>query len=98
MAKANDPHEVKARDEKQDKIRKQELADIKKLLYTAEGERFFKRILDMGKVFCTTFTGNSYTYFYEGHRNMALQILNDIGDVAPEKIVVLMKRKEEDDD
>lgn len=61
--------------------RERELNDIKAVLSTREGRRFVWRLLTIGSMFRTTFTGNSTGYFLEGHRNLALVILNDIQKV-----------------
>ncbi|GAI75301.1 unnamed protein product, partial [marine sediment metagenome] len=75
---------------------KQELVDIKSIISRPEGIRFFKRLMVLGKVFQTTFTGNSQTYFLEGHRNLALMIFHDIVDAAPDKIADLLVDKDEE--
>ena len=38
----------------------------------------------------TTFTGNSHTFFLEGHRNLALKFFGDIVEAAPDKLVSLI--------
>lgn len=61
--------------------REQELNDIRTVLSTREGRRFVWRLLSIGSLFQTTFTGNSNTFFLEGHRNLALLILHDVQKV-----------------
>jgi len=82
--------------EEQRLLREQELNDIKALAATPQGLRFFKRLMKIGKVFSTTFTGNSQTFFLEGHRNFALLIFNDLAEAVPEKITAIMLNKEKD--
>lgn len=72
------------------KLREQQLEDIKTLLAMPAGLRFFKRLLTEGKMFTTTFTGNSNTFFLEGHRNLALKFFGDVCEAAPEKIPELI--------
>jgi len=67
-------------------LRKQELDDIKSILRLPGGIRFFRRLFEKGRLFSTSFTGNSHTFYYEGHRNLALQFLEDVYLVAPDKI------------
>lgn len=74
--------------------RLQELEDIRDLVGTPAGMRFFRRFMEDGKIFSTSFTGNSATYFNEGARNLTLKYFNDIVEVAPEQIVNLMYKKE----
>jgi len=82
---------VKLRD-----ARRQELQDIKDLLNTSCGMRFFKRLFEDGSIFSTTFKNNGWSAFHEGERNMALRYFNDICEAAPEKVALLIIRKAED--
>ena len=92
---AGDEKAVKAK-EKQDEIeRKQELEDVKDLLKTPQGVRFFRRLFKKGRLFQTTFTGNSTGFFLEGHRNFALEYLADVCEAAPHRIQDLIVTKDE---
>lgn len=71
--------------------RANELEDIKAVISTPHGFRFIRRLLTDGKIFHTSMTGNSYTYFNEGRRNLVLRYFEDIAEVAPNQIVQLMK-------
>jgi len=94
---ASDENAVKSKEQKEKNERAQELEDIKLLIETAPGLRFFKRLIVEGRVFQTTFTGNSQTFFLEGHRNLALKFFSDIADAAPHKVAELMINKETED-
>ena len=74
--------------------RRQELEDIRNLTRNPSGLRFLKRLFAEGKVFQTTFTGNSQTFFLEGHRNLALKFLHDVVEAAPETLPRLMLQEE----
>lgn len=87
---ASDERQVKDATSKVELERKQELEDIKRILGTHEGMRFFKRLLKEGMVFQTTFRGNSQGYFLEGHRNLALKFFHDVAEAAPNKIAELV--------
>lgn len=70
---------------KQDKQKKKdtrrrdkELADIKKIVSTAEGRRFFWRLLSETGMYRTSFTGNSSTFMLEGRRQIGLFLLNEL--------------------
>lgn len=41
-------------------------------------------------VFQTTMTGNSYTYFNEGMRNVGLKVLADVKNVDPKFLIQMM--------
>ena len=80
--------------EKEAKLeRTQEIEDLKRILKTPHGIRFFQRFLIEGKVFNSTFTGNSNTFFLEGKRSLALKVFNDICEASPDKIAEIMVRK-----
>ena len=87
---ASDKEQVKDADKKNKNRRKQELEDIKNIIARPEGMRFFRRLMEAGKVFDTTFTGNSNGYFLEGHRNLALIFFADIVDAAKNKVAELV--------
>ncbi len=83
-----------AHEKKQKLQRQEELDDLRKLLATPEGMRFFKRFLDAGSMFKSTFTGNSTGMFLEGQRALALKFFSDLCEAAPEKISDLLIRGE----
>ena len=86
---SSDPKAL-AEKREQDKVAQlQLLADVKAVLSTPAGMRFFKWLLDKAYVFKTTFTGNSKSYFLEGHRNLGLMIFHLLMKVAPEKLAEL---------
>lgn len=92
---ASDQEAVEAQAKKVELERKQELADVKELISKPEGIRFFQRMMELGLMFHTTFTGNSQGFFREGHRNLALIFFRDIAEAAPNKIAELVVKKEE---
>jgi hypothetical protein len=87
---ASDPEKVAARRREGDKVRKQELEDLRTLMRMPAGVRFLRRILELGHIFHTTFTGNSETYFREGARNLALKVFADVCEAVPDQLVNLM--------
>ena len=89
---ASDPKQVKDKADAALRARKQELDDVRYLIKTPAGLRYFRKLLGRGSVFTTTFTGNSRTFFNEGARNLALGILADVSEAAPEAIADLMVR------
>lgn len=91
---AADEKQVADREKKDKNVREQELDDIKLLLKRPEGMRLFRRLMALGKVFETTYTGNSQGYFLEGHRNLALMFLHDIAEAAPHKVPELIIDKD----
>lgn len=91
MANAANENQVKEASLKErDKQRTRE-DDIKFLLSTVQGRRFFFDYIDFCGVFKCVFTGNSTTYFNEGQRNVGLRLLDDMNRVAPEAYALMMK-------
>lgn len=87
---ASDEQIVKDKEKDLKNNRTQQIEDIKYLLNTDSGVRFFQRFFEDGHVFRTSMTGNSYTYFQEGERNLALRYFGDIVEACPEKITELI--------
>ena len=93
---AADNKKVKDKEKDLKNERDQELEDIKEILSRPSGVRFFRRLFEEGKIYSTTFTGNSYTFFNEGHRNLALMFFGDVCEAAPNKVAELMINKKEE--
>lgn len=93
---ASDQEQVEGARERVKTERDQELEDVKTVLSHPAGRRFFKRMFREAKMFSTTFTGNSHTFFLEGHRNLALMFFNDVCEAAPNRIPDLVIEKEEE--
>jgi hypothetical protein len=74
----------------------QDKKDLRLLLSMPEGLRFFRKLFEEGKIFSTTFTGNSQTFFLEGHRNFALKIFHDCVEACPEVVPGLIIKKQND--
>jgi len=93
---AADEKDVKDEGKKIALQREQDLEDVKDILSRPSGVRFFRRMFRKGKMFQTTFTGNSTGFFLEGGRNFALEYLEDVCQVAAHKIADLIIEKTED--
>ena len=91
---AADEDVVRDAEQKDKNERDQELEDIKAILAMPQGVRFFRRLMQEGRVFQTTFTGNSNTFFLEGHRNLALKFFSDVCEAAPSKVPDLLIQEE----
>lgn len=95
---AADPKQVAEKEQRANRARKQVLDDVRYLIKTPPGMRYFRGLLERGSVFQTTFTGNSHTFFKEGMRNLALSVLADVSEAAPEEIVNLMVRSDTEEE
>lgn len=83
MHNASDEKKVKEKQTHSDLAREQELEDIRSIMATPEGQRFFKRFFKWGKIASVSMTGNSWTYFHEGHKNCAMRIWQDLCMAVP---------------
>jgi len=93
---------VKTRNRRERRARERELSDVKAVMSTVEGRRFVWSILAKSGISKTSFTGNSWTYFNEGMRNLGLIVQSDVLEACPEAYLVAMQeaktyQKREDD-
>ena len=91
VGNAADPKQVKDAKFKEKLKEEQELDDVKFILDSPQGRRFFWRYLSKCGVFTTSFTGNSTTYFNEGSRNIGLMLMEDIMNVDPDAYSMMLK-------
>ncbi len=89
---AADPEAVAKQQEQVKAARLLELEDLRQILSTMAGVRFFRRMMAYGRVFSTTVTSADphMTYFNEGARNLVNRYLADIAAVSPDKINLLL--------
>lgn len=60
------------------------LNDMRKIVSTAEGRRFIWDLLSEARIFHSSYTGNSDTYFNEGKRNIGLGVLESLMRAKPD--------------
>ena len=77
--------EAKKRDKRRELT---EESDLKFVMAHPEGRRFVLKLLSDGGLFKTSFTGNANTYFNEGRRDMALQLLGSITSSCPDQYLL----------
>lgn len=75
---AADEEADKASQEAQRVEREQELNDIRYLLSTPSGIRFFRRIMAKFGLFRNAMTGNSNTFFHLGEQNVTQWLLTEV--------------------
>jgi hypothetical protein len=79
------------------KERRQQLEDVRWILSTKSGRRFFWRYIGDCGVFRSSFTGSSDTFFKEGMRIVGLNLLSDINDADPKAYALMMSENSEGD-
>lgn len=93
---AADEKQVSEQEKKNENARKQELEDLRDILRTHQGVRFFRRLVADSRIFHSSFTGNSQTFYNEGWRAFGLKLLADVMEAAPNRLIeILIEKKEE---
>ena len=90
--------QVRKGSKKEQQLRLQELADVRWVLSTTQGRRFFWRYLSDCGVFTTSFTGNSTTFYNEGMRNVGLKLMADVQEAQPEAYLQMVKEHQATDE
>lgn len=93
---AADAKQVKNASEKIKSLKERDLGDVRWIVSTPQGRRFYWKYLKSCHVFETSFTGNSHTFFNEGERNVGLRLLAELNDADPEAYMkMLLEAKDE---
>jgi len=67
--------------------------DIRNVAMSGAGRRLLYYVLSMGNIYSTSFTGNSETFYKEGRRAMALELLDLINDADPNLYIKLQQEQ-----
>lgn len=84
-----DERKAKLQGERVRDKRDRELEDVRWMLSSREGRRFFWRLISHCHVFETSFTGNNTTFFKEGERNIGIFLLTELNAAAPEAYALM---------
>ena len=79
---AADAQQVEDAKQKVESKNDQRLNDIREVLNTRRGRRFYWRYLEICGVFRTSNADASQIFFNEGMRNVGLQLLADVNEAA----------------
>ena len=91
----SDEQEVREAKTKQKLIQDQYDSHLKSILSTKEGQTVIWKLLGDCRIFQSSFTGTSETYFLEGKRSVGLSLLADIMRVEPDSFITMQKNKKE---
>lgn len=96
---AADIEQVKESGRKEKFNRERELDDLRFILSSQQGRRFYWRLLEKTGIFKVSFTGNpGWTEFNEGRREVGLWALGEMNEACPEAwLEILKERKTEDE-
>lgn len=79
----------------------QDMKDLQALLKTEHGQRFLWRVIEQCKLFHSSFTGNSATFFNEGMRSIGLWLMDECLTADPKataNLIINSKQLEKQDD
>ncbi len=81
----------------EERLRNEEVADMKYILSRPEGLRFVSRLMDKGHIFASAFTNNGVTSYKEGQRDFVLaNVLDVVIEADPFKFLdVALRIKQE---
>lgn len=88
---AANPKEVKEAELKEKRGRARELEDVRFLLSTIQGRRFFWRYLGLCGLFRTSWEPSAKIHFNEGLRSASLMMLSDITEANEDAFLAMMK-------
>ena len=89
---AADPAKVKEAEKESDSIRKQEIADVFKVVSTEEGRRFYHRLLGICGVYKEVAEqSGSCTYYNAGKRSVGLRLQEDLVRASPDVYSKIVK-------
>jgi hypothetical protein len=93
---AADEAQVKESVKRQKSFRDRELNDVRHVMSSKEGRRFFCRYQKLCRVHEVSFTGNNTTFFQEGERSVGLRMLADLNEAAPELYIEMLREELEE--
>lgn len=71
--------------------------DLKTLMATPQGRRFFWGLLNMAGLYRTSFTGDNATFFNEGMRNLGLNIQARLLEAAESEYFLMIQEAIQED-
>ena len=93
---AADPEQVERAKQKAESLNDRRLNDIREVLNTRRGRRFFWRYLEICGVYKTSNADQHQIFFNEGMRNIGLQLLADLNEAAPEVYLIMLREAQEE--
>lgn len=94
---AADPDQVEKAKEKSESLNDQRLNDVREILNSVRGRRFYWELMVKCGIFDTRFAGESSntTAFNLGERNIGLQLLAAVNEAAPEAYTIMLRESKE---
>lgn len=96
VTNAANAEQVKKAGKKVTRTRDTELEDVRFILSSKQGRRFYWNLLASCRVFQLSYTGSADTNFNEGMRNVGIKYLADMNDAKPEAYVTMLNESKEE--
>jgi len=93
---AADPEQVEKAKEKVETRDEQKINDIREVLGTRRGRRYFWGLLEWCGIFKTSNSDEHQIFFNEGMRNVGLKLLADVNEAAPEVYNLMLRESKEE--
>lgn len=82
--KVTDDDGAREQEERAKIVRDMRLKDLSTIVQTEEGRRWIYSVIERCHIFHPVMTGNSYTFFNDGMRQVGLLIVEELSCVDPE--------------
>jgi len=86
-----DPERIKDQKHKERRVREQELFDVRAVLCTPEGRRFFWRLLSLFKVFGSIWESSARIHYNSGQQDCGHFLLAEASEADPEAYLLMQK-------
>lgn len=80
-----------------ERVKRIEADDFRWLMEDKRGRRIMWRLLEKTRVYQSSFTGNSQTFFLEGTRNVGLMLISEIQKHCPKHFVLMLQEHMSDE-
>lgn len=93
---AGDAQSVKRQEVIAKEMKLRRLAGLKKILEDVDSRLWLAELLQFCGVHRISFTGNSETFYREGHRNVGLKIQKELTSYYPDSYVLMLRENEQE--
>ena len=89
--------QVKKAKQKTESLNDQKLNDVREIMNSVRGRRFYWRLMAKCGIFHNNFHGEKThdTAYDLGQRNIGLQLLADVNEAAPEAYLIMLRESKE---
>lgn len=87
----SNPEEIQKAEKREKRNRIQELEDLRWILNDPRGRRFIWRLLAICGVNRVGMTGDKWTFFHLGERNVGVKLTAEVAEASPEAYIEMIK-------